>query len=176
MRLRNLTRASDPIVPVPIHPSFTTLGIDLTVRPSELKYRNEGENSTMTKTRRQSKAADADAPEGHFNITLPEDLDEDQLSEILPDINLSSISPEDVVTLYRTLLTHAVNLDAVERERDEVRAELEKKDIELDQALQDKESLSKDLESSVETVHEELAQVKRERDQLGFCSHPISLI
>ncbi|KAF8903177.1 hypothetical protein CPB84DRAFT_810991 [Gymnopilus junonius] len=121
----------------------------------------------MTKTRRQSKAADAESAEGHFNITLPDDLDGDQLSEILPEINLTSLSPDDVVTLYRTLLTHSINLDATERERDEVKAELEKKDIELDQALQDRESSSKDLEASVESVHEELAQVKRERDQLA---------
>jgi hypothetical protein len=50
------------------------------------------------------------------------------------------------------------------------RAELERKDIELDQALQDEETLSKELEANVEASNEEL---KQERDRLGCYWVPI---
>jgi len=58
------------------------------------------------------------------------------------------------------------NLNSAQRERDEARADTERKDIELDQVLQDKESLTNDLEASVESVHKELQAMKQERDQL----------
>lgn len=122
----------------------------------------------MTNTRRKSKAA-AEAGDGEhpLTISIPEDIDEDVLSEIIPDATLTALTPDDVVALFRAVLSQAANIDSMARERDEIRAELERKDIELDQALQDKETSSKDLEDSAESVHEELNQVKRERDELG---------
>ncbi|KIM43182.1 hypothetical protein M413DRAFT_9931 [Hebeloma cylindrosporum] len=124
-------------------------------------------------TRRKSKATtaehDEENPDGHhpLNVTIPEDIDEDALTTLLPDINLAALNFGDVVSIYRLLLSQSSALDATERERDETRAELERKEVELDQALQDKESLAKDMETSAESVHEELAQVKRECDQLA---------
>ena len=95
-------------------------------------------------------------------------MDEDsQISKLLPEINLTSLSSDDILSIYRLLLSQLTSLDSAQRERDEARADTERKDIELDQALQDKESLSNDLEASVESVHKELHQVKQERDQLG---------
>ncbi|KAF5314858.1 hypothetical protein D9619_007083 [Psilocybe cf. subviscida] len=126
---------------------------------------------TLT-TRRQSKAAAAaqdtdDEGDRHLNVAIPEDIDEDMLSSILPDLDFAAVSVNDILTLYRQLISQAVNLDSAERDRDEFRAELERKDIELDQALQDKESISKELETSAEAVHEELKKVKHERDHLA---------
>ncbi|KAH9480632.1 Protein MLP1-like protein [Psilocybe cubensis] len=127
----------------------------------------------MMKTRRKSKAAAAeqssDGPEAPqtLHIVLPDDVDEDTLTDLLPDVNLTALSTEDVVNLYRALITQAVNLDATERERDEVKADLERKDVELDQALQDKESSSKDLESTVEKIQEELEKSQAERSKLA---------
>lgn len=129
----------------------------------------------MTNTRRKSRAAaaeeDADAANTQLTISLPDDLDEDVLLDILPDINLTALTPQDVIALYRAVVAQAANTDNMERERDEIRAELERKDIELDQALQDKEMSSKDMEVSAESVHEELNQVKKQRDQLGTWLH-----
>lgn len=125
------------------------------------------------KTRRKSKATAAeqssDGPElpQTLSIVLPDDVDEDTLIEILPDLNLTALSNEDVVNLYRALITQAVNLDATERERDEAKADSERKDIELDQALQDKEGFFKDMESSIEKVQEELEKSQAERSKLG---------
>ena len=123
----------------------------------------------MTTTRRKSKAAaDPDTePTRPLTVTLPADIDEDTLSSLLPETNLTSISSEDVIALFRLVVSQVLSLDNSERERDDARAELERKDIEPDQVLQDKEGLSKDLEASVEAAIEELNLVKQERDQLG---------
>lgn len=124
-------------------------------------------------TRRKSKATIAENDEENpddshpLNVAIPEDIEEDELITLLPDINVAALTSDDVVSIYRLLLSQTSTLDATEREHDEIRAELERKEVELDQALQDKESLAKELETSVESVHEELAKVKQERDQLG---------
>ena len=126
----------------------------------------------MTTTRRKSKAAEHEEAESQHSLTLalPDDVDEEVLSNLLPETNLTSISAEDVVALYRLMVAQVSTLDVVERERDDARAELERKEIELDQALQDKESSSKELEASVEASNEELSKVKGDRDHLGcYC-------
>lgn len=117
-------------------------------------------------TRKKSKAAEPD-PAVPLHITLPDDIDEDTLSKLIPEINLTSLSSDDILYIYRLFLSKLSDLDSVQRERDEARAEAERKDIELDQALQDKESLTNDLETSVESINKGLEQVKQERDQLG---------
>ena len=120
-------------------------------------------------TRRKSKAAE---PESGVPlvITLPDDIDEDVLSKLIPEVTLASLSSDDILSIYRLLLSQLTSLDSAQRERDEARADTERKDIELDQALQDKERLSNDLEASVESIHKELQEVKQERDQLGSCN------
>nr|UPW42857.1 nucleoprotein MLP2 [Hypsizygus marmoreus] len=128
----------------------------------------------MMKTRRKSKAATAaaldseDAPstDGSFSLAIPDDVDLETLSDLLPGTNLTSPSSDTIVTLYRLILAQALEGRSITQELDEARAEVEKKDVELDQALQDRESLSRELEGSVESLQSELTQVKQERDQL----------
>jgi len=123
------------------------------------------------KTRRKSKTTTAGHDEENLDVplsvTIPDDIDEEALTSLLPDTNIVALTSDAIVTIYRLLLSQTSSLDVTERERDETRAELERKEVELDQALQDKESSAKDLETSVEVVYEELAQVKQERDHLG---------
>ena len=126
-------------------------------------------------TRRKSKVAEPDSTVS-IQVALSDDVDEDALTNLLPEINLASVSSDDILSIYRLLLSQLTSLDSAQRERDEARADTERKDIELDQALQDKESLSNDLEASVESVHKELHQVKQERDQLGSYNTFISII
>ncbi|KAG5646523.1 hypothetical protein DXG03_003290 [Asterophora parasitica] len=131
----------------------------------------------MMKTRRKSKVAsavatadNADVGASHddaFVLNVPEDVDLELLSELIPDTNLHSPSPENIVTLYRLIVTQAWEGRSVVEELDGARAEAQKKDVELDQALQDKESSSRDFESSLEGLQNELGQVKRERDELA---------
>jgi nucleoprotein TPR len=49
-------------------------------------------------------------------------------------------SPDAVLSLYRFVVSQAVDLDGSLRDLEVSRAEVERKEIELDQALQDRES------------------------------------
>ncbi|KAF4577004.1 hypothetical protein EYR36_004990 [Pleurotus pulmonarius] len=125
----------------------------------------------MVETRRKSRATAArssPSPSEHpLEIELPEDLDQDTLSALLPDTNLATVTTETVISIYRALLLHTSEVDAAQRELDQARAEVEKKDVELDQALQDRETLAKDLEVSLESVQNGLNQMQEERDKLA---------
>ena len=118
--------------------------------------------------------SDAGAPDDSHSLLLsiPDDIDLDSLSDLLPGTNLTSPSLEDIIALYRLLLAQALEGRSITQELDEARAEVERKDVELDQALQDRESLTRELETSLEGVHEELNQVKQERDKLGMIFSP----
>ena len=131
------------------------------------------------KTRRKTRAATDDSggdasqmvDESHsFVVSIPEDVDLESLSEFLPGTNLTSPSPEAIIALYRLLLVQALEGRSITQELDEARAEVEKKDVELDQAFQDRESLSRDMETSLENVHAQLNQMRDERDKLGKSS------
>ncbi|KAI0699945.1 hypothetical protein C8T65DRAFT_709807 [Cerioporus squamosus] len=134
----------------------------------------------MMKTRRKSKAAAAAAAQeattrenspvpgsSSFTVNIPEDVDFDALSALLPDVNLSNPAPETIVSLYRLLVGQAADTEAAQRELEDARAEIQRKDVELDQALQDRETATSELESTLEAVQKELAQVKEERDALA---------
>ncbi|KAI0357500.1 hypothetical protein OH77DRAFT_1435746 [Trametes cingulata] len=141
-----------------------------------------GPRPDMMKTRRKSKAAAAaaaeqsqetatrensPAPAATLTVNIPEDIDFDVLSSLLPDVNLTAPTPETVVSLYRVLVAQASESETTQRELEEARAEIQRKDVELDQALQDRETATAELESTVESVQKELAQVKEERDALA---------
>ncbi|KAF9220879.1 hypothetical protein BS17DRAFT_786120 [Gyrodon lividus] len=146
----------------------------------------------MVKTRRKSKAAaaaaaaaaaeqdqetastqgtedismSAPASSASFYVPIPTDFDIDALSNILPEVSFSKPDPETILALYRLLLSQVAENDATQRDLEEARAEIERKEVELDQAFQDGETKSKDLESSLQTVQNELNTIKAERDQL----------
>ncbi|KAJ6584124.1 hypothetical protein DFH09DRAFT_1434376 [Mycena vulgaris] len=134
----------------------------------------------MTKTRRKSKAAAAAAAADSENepssptaedtqrltIFIPSDIDLDTLSNLLPETSITSQTPEGIIELYRSLIDLASKLDAAARDRDEDRAQAEKMEVELDQALQDREAMSKELEGSAEHWQADLKKVKQERDEL----------
>ncbi|PFH53371.1 hypothetical protein AMATHDRAFT_93514, partial [Amanita thiersii Skay4041] len=94
-------------------------------------------------------------------------IDFDTLTTLVPETDLSNPNSDVIVSIYRLLVAQAADLNVTQRELEETRAEAEKKEVELDQALQDRESMSKELESSLETTQGELGNLKRERDELG---------
>ncbi|KAH9169938.1 hypothetical protein EDB89DRAFT_1980725 [Lactarius sanguifluus] len=136
------------------------------------------------RTRRKSKAAAAAAAEldaesvapseagtagqtrVEFSVPIPEDLDFDYLSRVLPDVSFDTPSPDSVLSLYRLVVTQAVGLENAHHDLEESRAENERKDVELDQALQDRESSVSSLETQVKGLQEELTKVKQDRDAL----------
>jgi nucleoprotein TPR len=102
-----------------------------------------------------------------FSVPIPDDLDLEYLSRLLPDVSFDTPSPDSVLSLYRLVLSQAVDLDGAVRDLEESRAENERKDVELDQALQDRESSASSLEVQVKALQEELEKVKQERNTLG---------
>lgn len=125
----------------------------------------------MPQTRRQAHSAEH-TDEAHsrtdaLSLSLPEDVDLEALSELLPDTNITSPTSDTVINVYRLLLAQALEGRSIALELDETRAEIDKKEVELDQALQDKETASRDLEEALEAVQIELKEVRQEREQLG---------
>jgi hypothetical protein len=70
-------------------------------------------------------------------------------------------------SLYWFAISQAVDLDGALHDLEVLRAEVERKDIELDQALQDHKSSVPSLETQVKSLQEELANVKEDRNTFG---------
>ncbi|KAK0441608.1 hypothetical protein EV421DRAFT_2082889 [Armillaria borealis] len=128
---------------------------------------------TRRKTKALASASEDAAPSSplptddtSLSVTIPDDLDVDTLSTLIPNATLAYPSPDTILALYRLALSQVADLDATQRTVDELRAQAEKTDVELDQALQDKESLSRDLGSQLEATQTEVKELKQERDQL----------
>ncbi|KDQ62646.1 hypothetical protein JAAARDRAFT_54566 [Jaapia argillacea MUCL 33604] len=114
-----------------------------------------------------SSQAGEDGAGATLTLTLPDDVDLESLSNLLPDFSLTSPSTDAIISLYRLVLAQVAEVDAVQRDLEDVRAESERKDVELDQALQDRETATQELDASLEAAHNELKQVKLERDDLA---------
>ncbi|KAI6016238.1 hypothetical protein EDC04DRAFT_2520365, partial [Pisolithus marmoratus] len=94
-------------------------------------------------------------------------VDVEALSSLIPQVSFTNPTPDTILAVYRLLLAQVAEADATQRDIEELRAEVERKDIELDQAVQDGETKSKDLESSLEAAQSQLNALKSERDELG---------
>lgn len=132
-----------------------------------MKTRRKTRTSTDDPGEDASRITDESHPDP-FVVSIPDDVDLESLSDFLPETNLTSPSPESIIALYRLLLAQALEGRSITQELDEARAEVEKKEVELDQALQDRESMTKDLEAALEGVQIQFNQMKDERDKLGI--------
>jgi nucleoprotein TPR len=103
---------------------------------------------------------------GVLALSLPPDVDRVALETLLPGVDLEALTPDTAVILFQTLLGQALELDDRTRTVEEYQAEVERKDVELDQAYQDREGAVKDLEANVDALQRELKHVKDERDAL----------
>jgi nucleoprotein TPR len=138
----------------------------------------------MVGTRRKSKAAAAAAAQhdydgastqgtdefNHpqlFSIPLPVDIDVEALSSLIPEVSFATPTPETIVSVYRLLLAQVTETNATQRDLEEARAEVERREVELDQAYQDAENKTKSLETSLENVQSQLTVTRQEKDQLG---------
>lgn len=144
-----------------LSPFFSTTSMVGTRRTSKLPGAVDEEEEAGSSSQQQQQ-------QPSFTVPIPEDFDLEGLTNLVPDLDVHSPSPDALVNLYQLLLEQSGIIDSSQREVDELRAEAEKKDVELDQALQDREQSSKDTELQVEQIQEELNQVKQERDHLGM--------
>lgn len=125
----------------------------------------------MMKTRQKRKAEEgASQQDEHFSIPVPDDVDTATLSNLLPGTNITSPSSECIVSIYRLLIGQRLELEDSQEALENAQAEVQRKDVELDQALQDRETGMKETEAQVEAAQEELKKVKLERDELGTLS------
>ena len=114
-----------------------------------------------------SEAGTASQTRVDFSVPIPDDLDFDYLSKLLPDFSFETPSPDTVLSIYRLVVSQAISLESALHDLEESRAENERKDVELDQALQDRESSASSLEVQVKVLQEELTKVKQDRNALG---------
>ncbi|KAG2753160.1 hypothetical protein P692DRAFT_20797402 [Suillus brevipes Sb2] len=138
----------------------------------------------MVGTRRKSKAAAAAAAQhdydgastqgtdefNHpqlFSIPLPVDIDVETLSSLIPEVSFATPTPETIVSVYRLLLAQVTETNATQRDLEEARAEVERREVELDQAYQDAENKTKSLETSLENVQSQLTVTRQEKEQLA---------
>jgi nucleoprotein TPR len=92
-----------------------------------------------------------------FYVPVPDDIDLEYLSRFLPVCLFFLRNPlsDAVLLLYRFVVLQTVDLDGALRDLEESRAEVERKDIELDQALQDRRPSVSSLETRVKSLQEE---------------------
>lgn len=111
--------------------------------------------------------ATASATETIQTLSIPEDIDVSALQTLLPGLDAVNPSPDSIIALYRTILQQASIIEELSQERDSARAEASRFEVELDQALQDQEIQTTQIKSNLEEVQNELAEVKRQKEQLG---------
>jgi len=145
----------------------TRVYLTLTVCYSELRQQAAG-RVMMTRQKRKAQEGSFQSTDGSLTLLVPDDIDHATLSDLLPGISITSPSPDAVVSLYRILLSQRSELEEIQHELENTHAEVEKKDVELDQALQDGETGIKKVEAQIELTQEELKRVKTERDELGM--------
>lgn len=98
---------------------------------------------------------------------LPSEVNVSSLTSIFPDISLEFPTPEFILRCYKLIVTQAEQLSKDAIDLESLHAEMERKDVELDQALQDRENAITELESTAENVLTELGKAKGENDTLG---------
>ncbi|KAF8582854.1 hypothetical protein K439DRAFT_123735 [Ramaria rubella] len=102
-----------------------------------------------------------------IHLDLPHDIPLESLSTLIPDTSLDAPSAETILHIYKLLLAQAADLASATSDLEDARAQIVRKDVELDQALQDKESAVAELEQSVEAVRNELQTAAQQRDELN---------
>lgn len=90
-----------------------------------------------------------------FSVPVLDDIDMDHLPRLIPD-SFEGSSQDAVLSFYRLVVLQAVDLGSAYHVSEESRAEIERKDFDLNRALQDCESSISSLEIQVKPLQEEL--------------------
>lgn len=102
-------------------------------------------------------------------IQLPSELDLSELSKLIPESSITAPDADAVLHLYNLLLSHSSELEQVKIDYEEAKAENLKKEVELDQAIQDREVLQRESDEAVAEKAREIERLKAERNTLGTC-------
>jgi hypothetical protein len=101
-------------------------------------------------------------------LSISPDFDIDYLTQHFPHIeDWTRPSAATISQVYTTLVEILKERDVAQESTERLQAELERKEVELDQSLQDRENETKELEASLESAKNERGAALEERDQLG---------
>ena len=118
------------------------------------------------KTRR-SKGNEPQQDETHaLEIDIPAELDVSPLEELFPDATLKQPTTQTVLMIYRSLLDHIHSISSLNARLEETRAESVRKEVELDQTLQEQDMRFKELEQNLSSRQAEVEYLKSENKQL----------
>lgn len=125
-----------------------------------------GQNDAPSTTENSSSTS-APAASTSFTVEIPLDVSEEQLLELLPDaMSLEEPSPETIAQLYRLVLELKEQGDSAVADVDEARAEYQRKEVELDQALMDYQMEKSTLTGKLEDVSGQLTKTQHEKAEL----------
>ncbi|KAG9002479.1 hypothetical protein FRB94_003839 [Tulasnella sp. JGI-2019a] len=106
-------------------------------------------------------------PTSSFTVSLPPDISEEQLYELIPEaMSLEQPTSETIVQLYRIVLELKEQNDVAAADMDDVRAEAQRKEVELDQALVDHQNETTQLNKILEQVSTQLKEAKSHNVEL----------
>lgn len=101
-------------------------------------------------------------------ISIPPELPVDQLKLYFPeDASLEDPSPEMIVELYRIILQLNEKAEDSTAQVDELRAEAQKREIEMEQAAADQQGESNRLSEDLRRVSAEVTALRTEKVELG---------
>lgn len=129
----------------------------------------------MAPSTRKSKAVDKEAhppPDvggahnGVLVVQLPEDLDLTDLSKLLTIDNVTSLTPDTVVNIYRYILSQHHALEDALRRVETAQVSLANKDAEVEQAVQDFEVAQVETKERLKSFQSEIDVLKQQNTTL----------
>jgi hypothetical protein len=101
-----------------------------------------------------------------LEVDIPRELDVSPLEELFPDIALKQPTSQTILMVYRSLLDHVQTIGSLNVRLEESRSENVRKEVELDQTLQEQDVRLKELEQSLSSRVAEVEHLKEENRQL----------
>lgn len=117
--------------------------------------------------------ADSASQAAELLVNLPSDISVDHIKQFLPeDASLESPTPDVIIQLYRLILDFSERAEASATELDEVRADAQRKEVEMEQTVVDVQNEAAKAKTDVERLSGELRSLAADKDALGMSFHP----
>lgn len=139
-----------------------------TRQKAKLQTEGHGDNGQMEVDTSFSQASDAGNTATSLELTIPSDISLEGLQTLLPDLPLTNPTSETLVAIYRLALEQATILESISKERDQAKADVARIEVELDQALQDQDVEAERLRTSMEELHTEVENLRKEKIEFGM--------
>ncbi|KAG8987496.1 hypothetical protein FRB90_003320, partial [Tulasnella sp. 427] len=111
--------------------------------------------------------ADSVSQSAELLVNVPSDISVDQLKQFLPeDASLEAPTPDVIIQLYRLILDLNERAEATTTELDEFRADVQRKEVEMEQTVVDIQHETARAKNDVQRLNGELRSVASERDAI----------